>query len=133
MLESRNNKFTGIFIFAGIWNLAVATMALLFTDVFFQVLEIADKSKASTLGFNIMWASVALAGVSFIVAGLNNARFRFVVAIAIPGKVLVFLGTGKAFLLGQAGMGLMFIGVGDLLFAIPFVLFLRATRQHGWI
>ena len=76
---------------------------------------------------------VGISGIMFILSGLNNARFRFIIAIAVPGKILVFLGSANVLLAGQAGVGIMFIGLGDLLFTIPFIMYLRATRQFGWI
>ena len=69
----------------------------------------------------------------FILSGLNNARFRFIIAIAVPGKILAFLGSSIALFARQAGVEIMFIGLGDLLFTIPFIMYLSATRQFGWI
>ena len=46
------------------------------------------------MGQKILWASVGIIGILFIVSGLNNARFRFIIAIAVPGKILAFLGVG---------------------------------------
>ena len=86
-----------------------------------------------TLGRKVFWTSVGIFGIMFILSGLNNARFRFIIAIAVPGKILAFLGSAIALLAGQAGVGIMFIGLGDLLFTIPFIMYLRATRQFGWI
>ena len=86
-----------------------------------------------TLGRKVFWTSAGIFGIMFILSGLNNARFRFIIAIAVPGKILAFLGSAIALLAGQAGVGIMFIGLGDLLFTIPFIMYLRATRQFGWI
>jgi hypothetical protein len=104
-----------------------------FTDIFIQVLALEGSGWAMTLGRKVFWTSAGIFGIMFILSGLNNARFRFIIAIAVPGKILVFLGTAIALLAGQAGVGIMFIGLGDLLFTIPFIMYLRATRQFGWI
>jgi hypothetical protein len=130
--KSRNPRFTGILIFAGLWNLCLAIWALFFTDIFVQVLGLQGRDSGMTMGQNVLWTSVGIFGIIFILSGLNNARFRFGIAMAVPGKILAFLGSVNAVLAGQAGVGIFFIGLGDLLFAIPFILYLRATRQFGW-
>jgi hypothetical protein len=130
--KSRNPRFTGILIFAGLWNVFLATWALFFTDIFVKVLALEGRDSVMSMGQNVFWASVGIFGIIFILCGLNNARFRFVIAIAVPGKILAFLGSANAYLAGQAGMGIMFIGLGDLLFTIPFIMYLRATRRFGW-
>jgi len=128
MKKTRNPRFTGVLIFAGLWNVCLATWALFFTDMFMQVLALEGRG-----GSKVFWTSVGISGIMFILSGLNNARFRFIIAIAVPGKILAFLGSANALLAGQAGVGIMFIGLGDLLFTIPFIMYLRATRQFGWI
>ena len=133
MEKSRNPRFTGIMIFAGVWNLFIAASALFFTDIFVEVLGLQGRINGLTMGQKIFWASVGFAGIIFIVSGLNNARLRFVIAMAVPGKILAFIGSVSAVHAGQAGAGMVFIGLGDLLFAIPFVLYLRATRHLGWV
>ena len=127
MEKTRNPRFTGVLIFAGLWNLCVATWALFFTDMFIQVLALEGRGVSK-----VFQTIVGISGIMFILSGLNNARFRFIIAIAVPGKILVFLGSANALLAGQAGVGIMFIGLGDLLFTIPFIMYLRATRQFGW-
>jgi hypothetical protein len=130
--KSRNPRFTGILIFAGLWNMCLATWALIFTGNFVQVLALEGRGSVMTMGPQVLWTSVGIFGIIFILSGLNNARFRFIIAMAVPGKILAFLGSANALLAGQAGVGIMFIGVGDLLFTIPFIMYLRATRQFGW-
>jgi len=127
MEKTRNPRFTGVLIFAGLWNVCLATWALFFTDIFIQVLALEGRGVSK-----VLWTSVGISGIMFILSGLNNARFRFIIAIAVPGKILAFLGSVNALLAGQAGVGIMFIGLGDLLFTIPFIMYLRATRQFGW-
>jgi hypothetical protein len=133
MEKSRDPRFTGILIFAGLWNICLATWALFFTETFIQVLAFEARSNGLEMRQKILWASVGIIGILFIVSGLNNARFRFIIAIAVPGKTLAFLGSVAMLLTGQAGAGIIFIGLGDLLFTIPFILYLRATRHLGWI
>ena len=128
MEKTRNPRFTGVLIFAGLWNLCIATWALFFTDIFIQVLALEGRGVSK-----VFQTIVGISGIMFILSGLNNARFRFIIAIAVPGKILAFLGSAIALLAGQAGVGIMFIGLGDLLFTIPFIMYLRATRQFGWI
>ena len=128
MKKTRNPRFTGVLIFAGLWNLCIATWALFFTDMFIQVLALEGRGVSK-----VFQTIVGISGIMFILSGLNNARFRFIVAMAVPGKILVFLGSANVLLAGQAGVGIMFIGLGDLLFTIPFIMYLRATRQFGWI
>ena len=128
MEKTRNPRFTGVLIFAGLWNLCIATWALFFTDMFIQVLALEGRGVSK-----VFQTIVGIFGIMFILSGLNNARFRFIIAIAVPGKILVFLGSANVLLAGQAGVGIMFIGLGDLLFTIPFIMYLRATRQFGWI
>ena len=128
MEKTRNPRFTGVLIFAGLWNLCIATWALFFTDMFIQVLALEGRGVSK-----VFQTIVGIFGIMFILSGLNNARFRFIIAIAVPGKILAFLGSAIALLAGQAGVGIMFIGLGDLLFTIPFIMYLRATRQFGWI
>jgi len=128
MEKTRNPRFTGVLIFAGLWNLCIATWALFFTDMFIQVLALEGRGVSK-----VFQTIVGISGIMFILSGLNNARFRFIIAIAVPGKILAFLGSANALLAGQAGVGIMFIGLGDLLFTIPFIMYLRATRQFGWI
>ena len=128
MGKTRNPRFTGVLIFAGLWNLCLATWALFFTDMFIQVLALEGRGVSK-----VFQTIVGISGIMFILSGLNNARFRFIIAIAVPGKILAFLGSAIAFLAGQAGVGIMFIGLGDLLFTIPFIMYLRATRQFSWI
>ena len=125
--KTRNPRFTGVLIFAGLWNLCIATWALFFTDMFIQVLALEGRGVSK-----VFQTIVGISGIMFILSGLNNARFRFIIAIAVPGKILAFLGSANALLAGQAGVGIMFIGLGDLLFTIPFIMYLRATRQFGW-
>jgi len=127
MEKTRNPRFTGVLIFAGLWNLCIATWALFFTDMFIQVLALEGRGVSK-----VFQTIVGISGIMFILSGLNNARFRFIIAIAVPGKILVFLGSANVLLAGQAGVGIMFIGLGDLLFTIPFIMYLRATRQFGW-
>jgi len=127
MEKTINPRFIGVLIFAGLWNVCLATWALFFTDMFIQVLALEGRG-----GSKVFWTSVGISGIMFILSGLNNARFRFIIAIAVPGKILAFLGSANALLAGQAGVGIMFIGLGDLLFTIPFIMYLRATRQFGW-
>ena len=127
MEKTRNPRFTGVLIFAGLWNLCIATWALFFTDMFIQVLALEGRGVSK-----VFQTIVGISGIMFILSGLNNARFRFIIAIAVPGKILVFLGSANVLLAGQAGVGIMFIGLGDLLFVIPFIMYLRATRQFGW-
>jgi len=127
MEKTRNSRFTGVLIFAGLWNVCLAIWALFFTDIYIQVLAL----EREPLYF--IWWFVGISGIMFILSGLNNARFRFIIAIAVPGKILAFLGSANTLLAGQAGVGIMFIGLGDLLFTIPFIMYLRATRQFGWI
>ena len=128
MEKTRNPRFTGVLIFAGLWNLCIATWALFFTDMFIQVLALEGRGVSK-----VFQTIVGISGIMFILSGLNNVRFRFIIAIAVPGKILVFLGSANVLLAGQAGVGIMFIGLGDLLFTIPFIMYLRATRQFGWI
>ena len=128
MKKTRNPRFTGVLIFAGLWNLCIATWALFFTDMFIQVLALEGRGVSK-----VFQTIVGISGIMFILSGLNNARFRFIIAMAVPGKILAFLGSVNALLAGQAGVGIMFIGLGDLLFTIPFIMYLRATRQFGWI
>ena len=128
MEKTRNPRFTGVLIFAGLWNLCIATWALFFTDMFIQVLALEGRGVSK-----VFQTIVGISGIMFILSGLNNARFRFIIAIAVPGKILAFLGSAIALLAGQAGVEIMFIGLGDLLFTIPFIMYLRATRQFGWI
>ena len=125
--KTRNPRFTSVLIFAGLWNICVATWALFFTDMFIQVLALEGRGVSK-----VFQTIVGISGIMFILSGLNNARFRFIIAIAVPGKILAFLGSANALLAGQAGVGIMFIGLGDLLFTIPFIMYLRATRQFGW-
>ena len=125
--KTRNPRFTGVLIFAGLWNLCIATWALFFTDMFIQVLALEGRGVSK-----VFQTIVGISGIMFILSGLNNARFRFIIAIAVPGKILAFLGSANALLAGQAGVGIMFIGLGDLLFVIPFIMHLRATRQFDW-
>jgi hypothetical protein len=133
MEKSRDPRFTGILIFAGLWNICLATWALFFTETFIQVLAFEARGNGLEMGQKILWASVGIIGMLFIVSGLNNARFRFIIAIAVPGKTLAFLGSVSMLLTGQAGAGHLFIGLGDLLFTIPFIMYLRATRHLGWV
>ena len=133
MEKSQDPRFTGILLFAGLWNICLATWALFFTEVFFQVFGFNERGNALEMGQKILWVSVGVIGILFIISSLNNARFRFVIAIAVPGKALAFFGTISMFVTGQAGVGIIFIGVGDLLFTIPFILYLRATKHLGWV
>ena len=87
--KTRNPRFTGVLIFAGLWNVCVATWALFFTDIFIQVLALEGRDSVMTLGPKVFWTSVGISGI-------------------------------------------MFVGLGDLLFTIPFIMYLRATRQFGW-
>ena len=128
MEKTRNPRFTGVLIFAGLWNLCITIWALFFTDMFIQVLALEGRGVSK-----VFQTVVGISGIMFILSGLNNARFRFIIAMAVPGKILVFLGSANVLLAGQAGVGIMFIGLGDLLFTIPFIMYLRATRQFGWI
>ena len=132
MEKTRNQRSTGVLIFAGLWNVCIAIWALFFTDIFIQILALEGRGSVMTLGSKVFWTSVGISGVLFILSGLNNARFRFIIAIAVPGKILAFLASANVFLAGQAGGGIMFIGLVDLLFTIPFIMYLRATRQFGW-
>ena len=86
-----------------------------------------------SIGQQVFWATVGVSGVLFIVSALNNARLRFFIAIAVPGKIVAFVASLNVFLTGQAGAGILLIGVGDLLFTLPFILYLRATRHLGWL
>ena len=133
MEKTRNPRFTGVLIFAGLWNVCLATWALFFTEIFFQVFALEGRGNGLEMGQKIFWASVGITGILFIVSGLNNARFRFIIAIAVPGKTLAFLGSVNMLLTEQAGAGIIFIGLGDLLFTIPFIMYLRATRHLGWV
>ena len=131
--KSRDPRFTGILLFAGLWNICLATWALLFPEIFFQVFAFEGRGNGLEMRQIVLWASVGITGIVFIVSGLNNARFRFIIAIAVPGKILAFLGSVNIFLTEQAGTGIIFIGLGDLLFTIPFIMYLRATRHLGWV
>jgi hypothetical protein len=133
MEKSRDPRFTGILLFAGLWNICLATWALFFTEIFFQVFALEGRGNGLEMGQKIFWVSVGITGILFIVSGFNNARFRFIIAIAVPGKTLAFLGSVSMLLTGQAGAGIIFIGLGDLLFTIPFIMYLRATRHLGWV
>ena len=105
MEKSRDPRFTGILIFAGLWNICLATWALFFTETLIQVLAFEARGNGLEMGQKILWASVGIIGILFIVSGLNNARFRFIIAIAVPGKILAFLGSVSMLLTGQAGAG----------------------------
>ncbi|SVC69566.1 uncharacterized protein METZ01_LOCUS322420, partial [marine metagenome] len=70
----RNPRFTGVLIFAGLWNVCVATWALFFTDIFIQVLALEGRGSVMTLGPKVFWTSVGISGIMFILSGLNNAR-----------------------------------------------------------
>ena len=133
MEKSQDPRFTGILLFAGLWNICLAIWALFFTEIFFQVFGLTGRGNVLDMGQKVFWVSVGITGILFIISGLNNARLRFVIAIAVPGKTLAFVGTVNLLLTGQAGAGIIFIGLGDLLFTIPFILYLRATRHLGWI
>ena len=133
MEKSRDPRFTGILIFAGLWNICLATWALFFTEIFFQVFGLTGRGNVLDMGKKVFWVSVGIIGILFIVSGLNNARFRFIIAIAVPGKTLAFLGSVAMLLTGQAGAGIIFIGLGDVVFTIPFIMYLRATRHLGWV
>ena len=133
MQTPRDPRFTGILLFAGLWNIGIATWALMFTATFIQLLGLEGRGNMLSIGQQVFWATVGVSGVLFIVSALNNARLRFFIAIAVPGKIVAFVASLNVFLTGQAGAGILLIGVGDLLFTLPFILYLRATRHLGWL
>ncbi len=77
------------------------SLGRLFTDIFVQVLYLQTQGDGAAIGQNIFWASASLAGIILTVTGLNNVKFRFVVALGILGKIFAFLILLTAFSLGK--------------------------------
>ena len=123
-----DNTLFYILLFAGAWNIALASSAIFFTEGFSQAVAISPEIGERFLSKG-KWIMVALSGVAFALSGTYR-QLRIFILIAVPGKAIVFLALTNLFLQGQVGVLGLFIGIGDLLFIIPFLLYLRATVKH---
>ncbi|HJL96244.1 MAG: hypothetical protein CMD53_00220 [Gammaproteobacteria bacterium] len=118
-------KFRRILLLAGFWNLFISSWALFFKDHFLASLELLRVSES----FTIFWLFVFCIGISWIITAFNHSKLRIGIIIGIPGKVIAFIPSIILFITEQANIRILLIGFGDLLFIIPFYMFLKETKR----
>lgn len=130
---SRDPDFTLILFVSGLWNILIAMWALFLPESFSSALEIDSSSIARILGSQVFWVVIAIAGSGYALSGYNNAGYRIFISAGVPGKIAAFFGFSYLWFQGYVGLLGLGIGIGDLLFTIPLIKFLKATPQYGWV
>jgi hypothetical protein len=125
-------KRWSLFLYAaGLWNIGVATQALvpdLHARLFLRGRTTLDDPVAMFY-MQLALGVVGLFGVGYIVVGLNPLENRAIIGLGIAGKVFAFLSLVGVWWREIASDSALVLGFGDLLWAVGFSFFLARTRD----
>jgi len=108
-----------LFISGAIWNFVIAG-TLLFKS-FFGFSPFPD---AALMYFQGFLMAVLLFGAGYFMVGLNINKNHGIVWLGAIGKILVFIFLVVYYFMGHIKFYLVLVGIGDLIFAILFIIFL---------
>lgn len=128
------NKWKPLFWVAFVYNLTAAigplAMPKFFTTMFF-VTSPSNLSVVSLLHIQMAWVCVLSFGFGYAIVALNPCYNRGIVFLGLVGKVYVGILFGYFWLNGQVKLAAFLGGVGDILFAALFLLFLYKSRSQA--
>ncbi|MCG8637679.1 MAG: hypothetical protein MI863_27885 [Desulfobacterales bacterium] len=112
-------------------------------NIFFSLLGFFLLPRKSTLFFSTItpqveflsappvWYAVLTAGIGYGLVGFKNHKFRFFITIGAIGKTALFCFTWYLWFNSVANTLAAMVALGDLMWAIYFLIFLYQTREHG--
>lgn len=134
MSKQTTSRWSLLFWSAAAYNLIGASSPLLLPQLFSSLFFVSPPptlSVVASLHLQFAWFSVLLFGLGYGLVALNPACNRGIVFLAILGKlyvgVLFFLRWQQGFLKVSALLG----GLGDVVFAVLFAVFLFKTRAQA--
>ncbi len=123
-----------LFLVAFLWNMAGGIVPLLDLESSFQLMygvSVPVEQSLAYLGWEAFWVSVLLFGVGYLFLALNPLKNHGVVVLAIVGKSYIGLRWILMFLDGSATWFALLGGLGDVAFALVFVVALRALSREA--
>lgn len=119
-----------LFGVAALFNFAVAASLLFGRDWMTSLLALDAISGSNLQIANVAAVLIAAFGYAYWRAALDPRRYRPYIELGVIGKLLVVGAVVAPWLDGAAGWQLPALALGDLLFAILFVQYLRSRRSH---
>lgn len=113
-----------LFLIGAIWNFLFAISGLALTKFTAELILVPAHEQA----FAMLWmfcGLVAAFGIGYFLAWRNPVAFRGVIWLGIIGKVIVFFQLIVLYTMGIATLLFLFAGIGDLVFAGLFYLYLK--------
>jgi hypothetical protein len=113
------------------WNIGIASQALV-PDLHARLLlqSGGPLDEVATFYLQLALAVVGLLGVGYIIVGLNPRENRAILGLGIAGKVIALVMLTGIWWRGIANVSALLLGIGDLLWAVGFVVCLATTRAQ---
>lgn len=130
----RAQRFRPLFLVAAAWNVAGATIGLLFLEPLSKLAwpETTLLSDPISVQFTTMFFGlVGVLGIGYLLVALDPSRNRGLVLTAAIGKSVV-LAFGIYFAWGVGTVWLLIPAAGVAFFTLSFWWFLFSTRESGW-
>jgi hypothetical protein len=121
---NKNKFYRYLFIIGAVWNFLLAGPQLF--NSFFSTSLFSGAALMYVQGF---FCAVLLFGVGYFIVGLNINKNHGIVWLGAIGKVLVFGFFLAYYLSGQIPFYLVLVGIGDLIFAVFFFIFLYQYKS----
>lgn len=114
------------FVVAAVFNFAAGLPLLLAPDVMLSTLGVAVPD--DLLFHRLTGLLVVCFGVAYYLISQDLARYQPLVWLGIAGKAGVFVLFGQAFAAGLVPMPPFALAIGDLLFAVGFLVFVLSYK-----
>lgn len=131
---NKNNYYKNLFLIAGIWNICASIPFIIFGKEIVNLLNL--KMQFPPLQYSI-WLYLFLAivftfGIGYFMVGKNIDKNHGIVVLGIITKVIVFIVFAYYYFFKENILDILIflIGVGDLVFSILFLEFLKNHKVH---
>jgi len=132
MQEKTKTFWRIFFVFAGLWNVGIANYFILNLSVGMEIITGFNTQEPHTLYvFFLFWFCIAAFGLAFWQVAYDLRHNRAFLYLAIIGKSLICASFTYGYLKNLATMLTVWIGIGDVLWAAFFVVFLYHSRENA--
>lgn len=115
---------------AAAFNLAVGAMILFGRPLAGPVLGMEPATGANLVIINLAGVLVALFGAAYAMVATDPIRYRPFIVLSAAGKAAAFVCVLVSWLAGEVPNTMPMLAVGDLVYAVLFLDFVRRSRGH---
>ncbi len=137
-MQLSRNFYRLMFFWGAIWNFSFAIPGLLFPEFSIKLTFGTDMDQTLLLGnyyahsmYLFWWGVVLIFGIGYYFVSRDISKNRGIVWMGVIGKLCFFFFLTYSYLTAKSTILSFLGGMGDLIFTILFLNFLRQTRNES--